>query len=108
MISPALQLEEFFSDNYFYYQEKNTRQSWAGGEGLSYPTVRRPPMPKLPNRKGHHSKTSVSSSFGNVDCEKLMELKLREHLHETGTNLGLFEFESVSIHFFSCVYKGQS
>ena len=48
MISPALQLEEFFSDNYFYYQVKLGR---GGGEGLFYPTSAGRPCQNYPKEQ---------------------------------------------------------
>ena len=49
MISPALQLEEFFSDTCFYYQAKLGR---GRGEDLSYPTSAGRPCRNYPKEQG--------------------------------------------------------
>ena len=38
--------------------------------------------------------------------KSIVDLRTRGYLHETGTNSDRFEFVSVSMHFFLCIYMG--
>ena len=38
--------------------------------------------------------------------KSIVDLQTRGYLHETGMNSDRFEFVSVSMHFFSCIYMG--
>ena len=38
--------------------------------------------------------------------KSIVDLPTRGYLHETGTNSDRFEFVSISIHFFLCIYMG--
>ena len=71
---------------------------------LRRPTVATHQKSKRKIKSGHLKSIFKEKSENHKSKVDLRSSRTRGYLHETGTNSDWYEFVSVSIHFFSCVY----
>ena len=71
---------------------------------VNYSSRQWPPKVKKRKIKSWYLKSIFKVKSENQ--KSIVDLQARGYLHETGRNSDRFEFVSVSIHFFSCIYMG--
>ena len=71
---------------------------------VNYSSRQWPPKVKKRKIKSWYLKSIFKVKSENQ--KSIVDLQARGYLHETGMNSDRFEFVSVSIHFFSCIYMG--